>query len=177
MSIQFTKPVGQHNLEENKWKYVHDTEESVLGHQFAHTVYLKSQGKYDGIVRDAKNKKKKFPAFKPLFWDNPLYNPPIANTHMCYEYDAFYKEESKYWSRVNAGAKFSNDPQRAKQYHGDHGPFKPEEFPHVMEKPVKLYGRSRVVRPFEVAHEYTKPVEREVPKPSVSVVCKYLLPY
>lgn len=167
MSIQYTKPVGNHNLEENKWKYVENTEDSVLGHQFAHTVLLRSQGKKEAIDRGEKNKQKKFPAFKPLFWEEPLYNPPIANTHICYEYDAFYKEESKYWSRVNAGAKFSHDPQRAKQYHGDHGPFKPEEFPHIMEKPIKQYGRTRVLKPFEVAHQYTKPVERQVSRSSV----------
>ena len=53
------------------------TEAQYIGTQFARTIIDISTGHY-------KPKPKKKPdAFKTVFWDDPKFNPPLKNTHIC----------------------------------------------------------------------------------------------
>lgn len=82
------------------------TEAQYIGSQFARTIIDISTGHY-------KPKPKKKPdAFKTVFWDDPKFNPPLKNTHICCEYDAHYIEDKAHWSK--SGKKFTNEPRLAK---------------------------------------------------------------
>ena len=148
--------------EKSQWKLdVVASEQSILGDQFADAVALVATGNYDRLVQKAHK-----PPQKTIFWEEPKYNPPIANTHICYEYDAFYKEDERYWQRT--GNRFMTgkriDPPNFE------GPRKYEEVPHCIEKPIKMYGRKREEMPFVRAHPYNKPVHRIDPTNAIQKV-------
>jgi len=82
------------------------TESQFIGTQFAQTIASLATGQYKA------KPKPKPAAFKKVFWDDPKYNPPLRNTHICYEYDAHFKEEKSHWRR--SGKKFTNEPRLAK---------------------------------------------------------------
>ncbi len=142
-----------------RWQMEQESESSVMGMQFAKAIASIAVGQYKDLA-EVKKKKKVFPPFKKIFYDEVRYNPPLGNTHMSYEYNAHYKEEERYWKRT--GTKFSDDPKVGNYHLPDQGPKNPPEFPYCMERPVKVYGRSREVQPFATAHKYNKPVERTV---------------
>ena len=136
------------------------TEAQYIGNKFAETITDLATGHYKP------KSKKRADAFKKVFWDDPKYNPPLNNTHICYEYDAHFKEESAYWHR--GGKKFTNEPRLAKIGGGifllrsflfiqinvsvpflDMGPKKPEEFPHFFEKGTTVMKRKGKIRPYD----------------------------
>lgn len=97
-------------------------------------------------------------AFKPAFFMEPKYNPAISNTHICYEYDAHFKDAEKDWSR--SGKKFSDEPRLGMPPSSDQGPTKREELPQYCEKEQPIFGKTRQLRPFFRAQQYTRPVDR-----------------
>lgn len=145
---------------------------SLLGMQFAEFVALKAYattthaqvGKPKGGARKGNNSGsqpspiKHHEAFKPPFFMDPKYNPAISNTHLCYEYDAHYKDAENDWSR--AGKKFSDEPRIGKPPSSDQGPMKWEELPQYCEKEQLIFGKKRQLRPFFRAQQYTRPVDR-----------------
>jgi hypothetical protein len=130
-----------------------NNEDAVNGRKFAQAIALVAAGRYEEVV-----KKKEFPAFKKIFWDEPMHNPPIANAPESYAHDAHDIEQSRYWKR--AGNKFYAG-DRLEHHHRDHdGPMNPEEFPHLFERPQLVFSRSRDLQPFSRARPYNKPVDR-----------------
>lgn len=138
--------------------------ELLTDNVFARTVASKARGDWHSLEgseatsRQSKKKKKKYPAFKPLFIEEPINNPSIANAHICYEYDAQYHESEKHWN--GSGAAFSKQPRFEKPPEVPGGPSKPVEFPCFFEQPQKVFGRQRKIRPFARAQVYTRPLER-----------------
>lgn len=137
---------------------------SVFGREFARSVasqsvQTRSQSDISSLS-DRRKKKKEYPPFKQIFWDEPRYNPPIGNTHQSHEFDAQYNEINAHWKR--SGKKFSDEPRIAKETFREApgGPDKPMEFPQCFEQPVKYWGRERYIHPLERAHMYTKPHDR-----------------
>ena len=82
---------------------ISDTDRAYIGMEFAHVITQLAKGRYV----DPKSMEPKAKPFKQVFWDDPLYNPPLRNTHICYEYDAQINEAESYWRR--GGKKFSDE--------------------------------------------------------------------
>jgi hypothetical protein len=57
----------------------------------------------------AEKPRAQYPPLKKVFFMESKYNPAISNTHICYEYDAQFKEMEKHWKR--SGKKFSEEPK------------------------------------------------------------------
>lgn len=125
--------------------------------------YSRGRDFVDSIVSNTSSEhkisKKEYPAFRKMFWENPLYNPPIANPFKI-SYEQQFGEMAAHWSR--AGKKFSDEPRLQTHDKDTVGPTKPEEFPHCSEKPVPYWGHERVIDPFRVARYTAKPVTRHV---------------
>jgi hypothetical protein len=126
--------------------------ESYLDSQFAKAVAAKSVGQWE-------TKKQLYEPFKPSYLHMPINNPAISNTHLCYEYDAQMKETEKYWAKH--GRAFDKQPrfQDEKEKRKLVGPEKPSEFMYLFEKPQKVFGRTRVIRPFVRVNMYNRNVE------------------
>ena len=140
---------------------------SLLGSEFAQFIaykaFMGAEAQQKTGVRKGRNSAappspKKVDAFKPVFFMDSKYNPALQNTHICYEYDAHYKEMDKQWSR--AGKKFSDEPRIGKPPASDQGPTKQAEFPQWCEKERVVFGRDRKLKPFARAQQYTRPVDR-----------------
>lgn len=111
--------------------------------------------------------KKEYAPFRKMFWENPLYNPPIGNPFKI-SYEQQFGEMAAHWSR--AGKKFSDEPRLADHTHENEGPTRPEEFPHFSEHPVTYWGHERVIDPFRVARYTAKPVTRHVARQKKSKI-------
>lgn len=138
---------------------ISDTDQAHIGEEFAHVIASIS----NGVLDHPKDTSPTSKPFKQVFWDDARHNPPLRNTHMCYEMDAQIKEGQRYWKK--SGKKFSDEPRLAKIPMNDpnnEGPTKPEEFPNCFGKPSKVFDRTREVRPFSRARGYNKPIERDV---------------
>lgn len=149
-----------------------DAKTSLLGSQFAQYVALKAYASAHGGggtspqqrgLRKGRSTAPRSPirpvdAFKQVFFMDPKHNPALSNTHICYEYDAHYKDAEKDWSR--AGKKFSDEPRIGKPPSSDHGPFKREELPQYCEKEQHIFGKTRKLKPFSRAQQYTRPIDR-----------------
>jgi len=81
----------------------HVSAQSIYGQDFAVMIKSISQGML------ADKPKAQYPPLKKVFFMESKYNPSIANTHICYEYDAQFKEMAKHWKR--SGKKFSGEPK------------------------------------------------------------------
>lgn len=149
------------------WKF--DDSESLAysqGQNFANSVVLGSTGSQEAT----------YPKFKRIFWDEPIYNPPIQNTHMCYEFDAQLKEIDTHWKR--SGKKFTDEPRLAKNnMETPGGPLKPSEFPHIMEKGSKYYGRDRIFKPFKRAEMLSRPMPQNNFHKTLKVLHRLLCAY
>lgn len=165
----YKPPVSDRN-DQDKWRYDEDSEAALLGSEFAFAVASLASGNYEAV----KPKKKAVPT-KKVFWDEKKYNPPLANTHISYEFDAHIKPTERYWSRC--GSKFTNDLKLAKHVHDAAlmGPVKPVEFPHCFERPITVQERKGIIRPFSRSHKYTKPIERQVPSKKVSLFIRLIV--
>jgi hypothetical protein len=152
------------------WQLEQESESAVIGSEFARVIASLANGNYSTLAP----LKKKIPPFKKLFWDEEKYNPPLANTHITYEYDAHIKPTDRYWLRT--GNKFSRDRRIARRIDDAalKGPIKPIEFPQCMELSSKVYERKRLIRPFLKAHVYNKPIERYVPPKKVAYIFSIL---
>ena len=138
-------------------------EVSQLGEEFAQFVQQKafecSLEMSQGLNAPTKEPLKDYPAFRKSIFEDTKYIPALANTHLCYEYDAQFKEMNKHWSR--AGKKFSDEPRLGKPpFSANNGPKKPEEFPHFNEREVKVFGKERQILPFSTSKKYTAPHDR-----------------
>lgn len=120
--------------------------ESALGSDFALAIASIAQG-------IGKESKKVYPPFKKAFFEETMYNPPIGNTHICYEYDAQFSEMDRRWAKP--GKKFSEEPRISPL--NTYGPIKNDDITNFFEKPKKIFGRRRAVgRPFEKAQQYSR---------------------
>jgi hypothetical protein len=135
---------------------------SSLGEFFAKVIA-------EGSEFHEKSRKAKYNSFRTTFWEQPMYNAPIGNTHIAHAEDAFEKEQTKYWKRVGHKWSLSSDVRFRDNVYNNPGPQKPERFPHVFEKPMKHWGRERAINPYARAKVYTRPNDRC--KPWVKVVC------
>eukprot|EP00601_Ochromonadales_sp_CCMP2298_P029746 CAMPEP_0173330342 /NCGR_PEP_ID=MMETSP1144-20121109/3198_1 /TAXON_ID=483371 /ORGANISM="non described non described, Strain CCMP2298" /LENGTH=265 /DNA_ID=CAMNT_0014275013 /DNA_START=91 /DNA_END=885 /DNA_ORIENTATION=- len=150
-----SQPARSRNGAASPWKLELQggNEQAINGRKFAQAIALVAAGRYEDVVK----KKKEFPAFKKIFWDEPLHNPPIANAPESYAYDAHDIEQTKFWER--AGKKFrTGDRMEAPRDY--RGPMNPKDFPHLFEKPILCFPRNRVLQPFSRARKYNKPLER-----------------
>ena len=77
--------------------------QSLYGQDFAVMIKSISQGAL------AEKPRAQYPPLKKVFFMESKYNPAISNTHICYEYDAQFKEMEKHWRR--SGKKFSEEPK------------------------------------------------------------------
>ena len=144
-----------------------DSTSSILGSEFAQFVaykaFMETEAQKRTGIRKGRNTSapalpKRVDPFKPVFFTDPKFNPAISNTHICYEYDAHYKEVEKQWNR--AGKKFSDEPRIGKPPASDQGPTKQYEFPQWCEREHVMFGRQRKLKPFSRAQQYTRPVDR-----------------
>lgn len=144
-----------------------DSSSSILGSEFAQFVaykaFMETEAQKRTGIRKGRNTSapvlpKQVDPFKPVFFTDPKFNPAISNTHICYEYDAHYKEVEKQWNR--AGKKFSDEPRIGKPPASDQGPTKQYEFPQWCEREHVMFGRQRKLKPFSRAQQYTRPVDR-----------------
>lgn len=151
--LKVKQPV-QWQLDEND--SVASVTNRALGNEFANAIVAVATGTYDSVV----SVEKKYPPFKQVFWDDSKYNPPLANTHLSYELSSQIDDIERSWKK--AGHRFTTDRRMARHiaFTGLRGPTKSEEYPYCMERPQKLVGRKREIKPFAVAHKYNKPVER-----------------
>lgn len=138
-----------------KWKLDERTGDELLCTQFSKAIASKSKGDVEISRRVV------YPAFKPLFIEDSKYNPSLSNTHMSYEYESYHKEQTEHWKKV--GMSFQKDPRFSKEDKSPRGPTKPAEFTGIFEKPQKVFGRTRKIRPFARAHPYMKPFDRSAP--------------
>ena len=51
-----------------------------------------------------KKQEKEYPSFRRTIFEDTTYIPALANTHICYEYDAQFKEMKSHWKK--SGKKF-----------------------------------------------------------------------
>ena len=83
------------------------TEASQLGDEFASFIQQKafecSLGMSQGLSAPKPKEIKDLRPKKSIFEDT-RYVPALANTHICYEYDAQYKEMDHHWQK--SGKKF-----------------------------------------------------------------------
>jgi len=140
-------------------------EVSQLGEEFAQFVTQKafqcSMGMSQGLNSVVKkvDPQKSHPAFRKSIFDDVQMIPAMANTHICYEFDAQFKEMDAKWSK--AGKKFSDEPRLGKPTHSGHnGPRRAYEYPKYNEREVKVFGTQRQERPFSTSKRYTMPHDR-----------------
>mmetsp|Transcript_9052 Transcript_9052/g.13607 ORF Transcript_9052/g.13607 Transcript_9052/m.13607 type:complete len:326 (-) Transcript_9052:778-1755(-) len=119
---------------------------------FAHTVSYISRGNFIP-------EKKQYPSFKKTFWEEPMYNPPLATASQDHAYEAYIKEQDSHWKRK--GKIFDTQkrlvpPKPA----NERGPVKAPQYPHFFEKGEKYFGRKRKILPYLRAQLYTRPIER-----------------
>lgn len=124
------------------------------GTEFAEVIQAISHGQnvYNNLSKVT------YPPFKSLYWNETRYNPALKNTHISHEFDSQYNEMRKYWAKC--GKKFSNEPrictamddnnEKNRTQH-QQGPLKRDSYEKFYELPVKVFGRTRVIRPFSRA--------------------------
>eukprot|EP00981_Chlorochromonas_danica_P003103 scaffold620_cov177-Ochromonas_danica.AAC.3 len=76
------------------WPSEEASEISILGNHFAQAVAVVSIGLGEEVLKA----NKRLPT-KKIFFEEPQYNPAIANTHIDHEYDAHFNEETRYWAK------------------------------------------------------------------------------
>jgi hypothetical protein len=132
------------NKVDPKYKFTEaPTEASVLGSYFAQAVAIVATTNRNDL-RVLTSPKQHIPPLRKMFWEEPKYNPPIENTHITAGVESHIKEEQAHWKL--RGKPFPPElPQPSREK--DKGPKKPEQFPHIMEKPIKQFGRKRVLHP------------------------------
>lgn len=81
---------------------------------------------------------------KKAFYEDPMTNPSLNNTHITSADDAHWINQELSWSRK--GIRFPSD-KRNFNYPKEQGPKKPETFPHIFEKPIVTYERKGEVLP------------------------------
>jgi hypothetical protein len=140
-------------------------EVSQLGEEFAQFVQQKafecSMGMSQGLNSTTKkvDEQKKHAAFRKSIFEDIQMIPALANTHICYEFDAQFKEMDAKWSKP--GKKFSDEPRIGKPTHSGHnGPRRALEYPKFAERDVKVFGTQRQERPFSTSKRYTMPHDR-----------------
>jgi len=140
-------------------------EVSQLGEEFAQFVTQKafecSMGISQGLNSTTKNldPQKSHAAFRKSIFEDIQMIPALANTHICHEFDAQFKEMDAKWSKP--GKKFSDEPRLGKPTHSGHnGPRRAYEYPRYHEREVKVFGTVRQERPFSTSKRYTMPHER-----------------
>lgn len=143
-----------------RWKL--DDDESIddigssvgLGSMFARAI------QEDKLLPKRREAQAQYGSHRKLFFEDPLYNPGWANTHISHEYEAHEKEQIKSWQKNGYQWSNSNDVRfRPVVYHSP-GPLKPATIPNVFEKPDKYWGRERIINPFSRAKIYTRPNNR-----------------
>mmetsp|Transcript_7211 Transcript_7211/g.10729 ORF Transcript_7211/g.10729 Transcript_7211/m.10729 type:complete len:460 (-) Transcript_7211:101-1480(-) len=103
--------------------------------------------------------KKQYPVFKKTFWEEPIYNPSLANTSQSHEYEAYAKEQELHWK--NKGKRFDLQSRLVSPKPvNERGPVKPNQYPQFFEKGQKYFGRQRKILPYLRAQIYTRPLER-----------------
>ena len=92
------------------WKIEEEDEDFLVNDEFAKSIaeMSKASGRSTPGSK-AKKSPSRVKAFRPVHWDEPMYNPPIGNTHMSYEFDAQFSEMEKHWKK--GGTKFSDEPR------------------------------------------------------------------
>ena len=114
---------------------------SILGTEFAQTMIAVNSGVDLGFLES----KAEYKAFKKSIFDDTAVIPALHYNHLpAYGIDAQVKESERAWSR--AGKKFSDEPRIGKTgRETPGGPDKRDEFKFVFEKPIKVFGRNRVI--------------------------------
>ncbi len=142
MSIIAFKPAPNNKIDP-KYRFEDDSEASVMGSYFAKAVAIVATSNRDDLRAVTSPKRNVLPLRK-MYWEEPKYNPPILNTHISAGVEAHIKEEQAYWKL--RGRPFPPElPQPSREK--DKGPKKPEVFPYIMEKPIKQFGRNRILHP------------------------------
>lgn len=120
-------------------KSINDT--SILGNEFAQTMIAVNSG----VDLSFLEPKAEYQSFKKSIFDDAACIPALRNNHIpAYGINAQIKESDRAWSR--AGKKFSDEPRIGKTgRETPGGPDKREEFKYIFEKPVKVFGRKRIV--------------------------------
>ena len=124
---------------------------SMQGKEFANTVTYISRGDY--IPR-----KKTYPAFRKIFYEEAAHNPAIKNPNdEAYTYHEM--EQKKYW--YSKGKSFDTQERFVEEKdYSTRGPVKAAAHPHFFENGQKYFGRQRKILPYLRAQLYTRPMSR-----------------
>lgn len=123
-------------VREKPWHYDELTEASILGAHFAQAIAVISTGHVEEVLQaNARTPTKK------VFFEEPRNNPPLHNTHISHEYDAYQIEQDRYWRKngtvfpvAKRECKVPAPPRYVKTGPDpDHG--------------MKMFGRTREIKP------------------------------
>jgi hypothetical protein len=125
-----------------------------------------------------------YPAFRKIFWDEPIHNPHLRNVnHIDAACEAFDKERKEYWKPK--GPKWlppQTELERMVPGHEDHPSLRqklkelmdlprPKRDPFNLEKSEQYWGRERRINPYARAKVYTRPQDRHRPVTKVGQIC------
>lgn len=119
-----------------------------------------------------------YPAFRTIFWDEPLHNPQLKNGnahHMDVACESFERERKEYWKskvpkwfpppadyeRMVPGAPKIESPRKSVKELMDLPRPKRDTFP--VEKAEQYWGRERRINPYARAKVFTRPQDRHRP--------------
>jgi hypothetical protein len=131
----------------------------------------------------ASHQKHTYPAFRKIFWEEPVHNPHLQTTSdkfMHVACEAFDAERKEYWKcnvpkwqpapafeRITPG---NNDPTNCSNGHQStthkktpkdiFGPPRPKKDTFPIEKAEQYWGRERRINPYARARVYTRPQDR-----------------